>query len=152
MAQSYMELMETATAELIMAFDVTAPPVPAEIMLQRPKLGMWQQVNLSELSATFINVRQRYSPRMSIARLLVRYMCRSAWGTKYQLAQFQTDEDAIHVFARVLLMPGAMIAALNDSSRNPVMISNRFEVPEDDAQLRLTELGYPAAGESVRSP
>ncbi len=152
MAQSYMEVMELATAELIVAFDVTAPPVPAEIMLQRPKAGMWQQVNLSELSAAFINVRQRYSPRMSIARLLVRYICRSAWGTKYQLAQFQTNEEAIRTFARVLLMPSAMIATLNDGSRNPITISNRFEVPEDDAQLRLIELGYLTAGERVGSP
>jgi hypothetical protein len=118
--------------------------------LQRPKTGMWQQVNLSELSAAFINVRERYSPRMSIARLLVRYICRSAWGTKYQLAQFQTDDAAIRTFARVLLMPGAMIAALSDELRNPISISNRFEVPEEDAQLRLIELGYLTAGNGVR--
>ncbi|MHB8627280.1 MAG: hypothetical protein ACYDBJ_15670 [Aggregatilineales bacterium] len=150
MAQAYMALMEAATADLIVAFDVTTPPVPAEIMLQRPKAGMWQQVNLSELSAAFINVRERYSPRMSIARLLVRYICRSAWGSKYQLAQFQTNEEAIRTFARVLLMPYTMIAALNDSSRNSITISNRFEVPEHDAQLRLIELGYLAADKGVR--
>ena len=145
-----MQLMEKATADLIVAFDVTAPPIPAEIMLQRPKVGMWQQVNLSELSAAFINVRERYSPRMSIARLLVRYICRSAWGAKYQLAQFQSDDAAIRTFARVLMMPGSMIAALSDELRNPISISNRFEVPEEDAQQRLIELGYLAAGSEVR--
>src|ERR1700694_614062 len=60
-------LLEAATNDLIIAFDVTAPPVPVEIMLQRPKAGMWKEVNLSELSAAFINVKHRYSPRMSIA-------------------------------------------------------------------------------------
>jgi hypothetical protein len=43
-----------------------------------------------------------------------------------------------------------MIAALNDGSRNPITISNRFEVPEDDARLRLIELGYLAADKGVR--
>lgn len=150
MAQVHMELMERATADLIAAFDVTTPPVPAEIMLQRPKAGMWQQVNLSELSAAFINVRERYSPRMSIARLLVRYICRSAWGGKYQLAQFQKNEEAIRTFARVLLMPHAMIATLNAGARNSITIGNRFEVPEEDAQLRLIELGYLAVDKGVR--
>jgi hypothetical protein len=142
--------MEKATADLIAAFDVTGPPIPAEIMLQRPKTGMWQQVNLSELSAAFINVRERYSPRMSIARLLVRYMCRSAWGANYQLAEFQTDDAAIRMFARVLMMPSAMVAAVSIELRNPMSISNRFEVPEEDAQLRLIELGYLTADNGVR--
>lgn len=153
MAQSYtelMQLMERATADLIVAFDVTAPPIPVEIMLQRPKAGMWQQVNLSELSAAFINVRERYSPRMSIARLLVRYVCRSVWGANHQLAQFQSDDTAIRMFARILMMPGTMIAALGDGLRNPISISNRFEVPEEDAQLRLIELGYLTVDNGVR--
>lgn len=153
MAQSYtelMQLMERATADLIVAFDVTAPPIPVEIMLQRPKAGMWQQVNLSELSAAFINVRERYSPRMSIARLLVRYVCRSVWGANRQLAQFQSDDTAIRMFARILMMPGTMIAALGDGLRNPISISNRFEVPEEDAQLRLIELGYLTVDNGVR--
>ena len=145
-----MQLMERATADLIVAFDVIAPPIPVEIMLQRPKIGMWQQVNLSELSAAFINVRERYSPRMSIARLLVRYICRSAWGTNHNLVQFQTDDAAIRLFARILMMPSSMIAALGDGLRNPISISNRFEVPEEDAQLRLIELGYLTVDNGVR--
>ena len=36
MAQPYLDLMETATNVLILAFDVSVPPVPVEIMLQRP--------------------------------------------------------------------------------------------------------------------
>jgi hypothetical protein len=142
MPQPYSELIEIATNDLIAAFDVNMPPVPVEIMLQRPKPGMWQQVNLSELSAAFINVRERYSPRMSIARLLVRYICRSTWGADHNLGDLQNDEPAIRAFARTLLMPRQMIAALVESEREPFAISNRFEVPEDDARLRLIDLGY----------
>lgn len=142
MSQSFFDLMEAATNELVIAFDVDTPPVPVETMLQRPKPGMWQQVNLSELSAAFINVRERHSPRMSVARLLVRYICRSAWGANHQLGVLQNDEQAIRAFARTLLMPQAMIVRLDQSQRDPIMISDRFEVPENDARLRLIDLGY----------
>ena len=142
MAQPYLDLMETATNVLIVAFDVSVPPIPVEIMLQRPKPGMWQQVNLSELSAAFINVRERHSPRMSIARLLVRYICRSSWGADHSLSAFESDEQAIRAFARTLLMPLDMMAKLDPISRDPFFVSNRFEVPEQDARLRLIDLGY----------
>ena len=142
MVQPYLDLMETATNVLILAFDVSVPPVPVEIMLQRPKPGMWQQVNLSELSAAFINVRERHSPRMSIARLLVRYICRSTWGAEHNLSEFQSDEQAIRACARTLLMPRDMMAKLDPMSREPFFVSNRFEVPEPDARLRLIDLGY----------
>jgi len=142
MAESYQALLERAVNDLLAAFEVNAPPIPVEVMLQRPKPDMWQRVNLSELSAAFVNVRERYSPRMSIARLLVRYVCRSEWGAVRQLAQFQGDEQAVRIFARTLLMPRSLLEILPESNRNPVTVSYRFEVPEDEARVRLIELGY----------
>ncbi len=142
MSESYQAIMDAAIRDLLTAFDVNTPPVPVEIMLQRPKAGMWQQVNLSELSAAFVNVRERYSPRMSIARLLVRYICRSEWGLARNLAQFQNDEPAVRTFARTLLMPHPLIESIPETSRTLTGLSFRFEVPEDEARIRLIELGY----------
>src|SRR5216684_2426345 len=85
MPEGQLPVIEAAINELMTAFDVTDPPIPIEIMLQRPKAGMWKEINLSELSTAFINVRQRYSPRMSVARLLARLACRSEWGDRHNL-------------------------------------------------------------------
>lgn len=142
MLDDYLKLAETAVNDLLVAFDVTTPPVPVEIMLQRPKAGMWKQINLSELSVAFINVKQVHSPRMSIARLLVRYICRSDWGDKHHIAPLITDDGMLKAFARSLLMPRSMLDGMLDSQRVPMTISARFEVPEEDARLRLIDLGY----------
>ncbi len=142
MPEPFLNLAEAAVNDLIAAFDVTAPPIPVEIMLQRPKAGMWKEVNLSELSQAFINLKQRYSPRMSIARLLVRYICRSEWGEKHNVASLSDDDRTLKAFARALLIPRTMIDAMLEAQREPITISNRFEVPEEDARLRLIDLGY----------
>ncbi len=136
------EAIEQAVSDLMAAFDVTNPPVPVEIMLQRPKAGMWKEVNLSELSTAFINIKQRYSPRMSVSRLLVRMICRCEWGAQRKLADLVKDEETMRAFARAIMMPHRMLDALPIASRTPITISMRFEVPEDDARLRLEELGY----------
>jgi hypothetical protein len=142
MAVEHLELIEAAVNDLLKAFDVTTPPVPAEIMLQRPKAGMWKEVNLSELSIAFINVRQRFSPRMSIARLLVRYICRSEWGQQRGLAVVLENEETLRAFARALLLPRSMLRSSVTTSRDPAVLSIRFEIPEDDVALRLVDLGY----------
>ncbi len=137
-----LEAIERAVSDLMAAFDVSNPPVPVEIMLQRPKAGMWKEVNLSELSTAFINIKQRYSPRMSVSRLLVRMICRCEWGVQRGLADLIKDEDGMRAFARAIMMPHAMLESLPVASRTPITISMRFEVPEEDARLRLEELGY----------
>ncbi len=40
-------------------------------------------------------------------------------------------------------MPKPMLDRLSPASRTPIAISMRFEVPEEDARLRLLDLGYP---------
>jgi hypothetical protein len=136
-----LDIFETAVRQLIIAFEVERPPVPIELMLKRPKPNMWQEVNLSDLSISFINIKHLHSPRMSVARLLARHMCRSAWGQAQGLAPYSDDEEAVRALARALVMPFSMLAELSFNSRTEIMISSRFEVPEDDVRLRLIELG-----------
>ncbi len=140
--QEKIAIFERAAYDLMVAFDVVRPPVPVELMLQRPRPGMWREINLSELSISFLDIRQRHSPRMSVARLLARNMCRCDWGTARSLAQFADSEPDIRSLARVIIMPSKMIAEMTLDSRAPIIISERFEVPEEDAQQRLIDLGY----------
>ena|SRR5258708_976537 len=135
-------IIESAINDLMVAFDVTEPPVPVEIMLQRPRAGMWKEVNLAELSTAFINVKQRYSPRMSVARLLARCAVRSEWGELRKLPTVASADEGLRALARAILMPRSMLDRLTAASRTPIAISLRFEVPEDDAQQRLQDLGY----------
>jgi len=142
MPEDQLSVIEAAINELMAAFDVNDPPIPIEIMLQRPKAGMWKEVNLSELSTAFINVKQRYSPRMSVARLLARLACRSEWGDRHNLGTVGSTDEGLRALARAVLMPRAMLDRLAPASRTPMAISMRFEVPEDDARQRLIDLGY----------
>lgn len=142
MPEDLAPVIETAINELMTAFDVTEPPIPIELMLQRPKAGMWKEVNLSELSTAFINVKQRYSPRMSVARLLARLACRSEWGDRHNLGTVGSTDEGLRALARAVLMPRSMLDQLAPASRTPITVSMRFEVPEDDARQRLIDLGY----------
>jgi hypothetical protein len=152
MPDDQLSVIEAGVNDLMTAFDVTSPPVPVEIMLQRPKAGMWKEINLSELSTAFINIRQRYSPRMSVARLLARNVCRSEWGTSRHLDTIGSTDEGLRTLARAILMPRSMIEALAPASRTPIAMSMRFEVPEDDAKRRLTELGYMVSDEPQPLP
>jgi hypothetical protein len=135
------DIIENAVNGLLAAFDVPTPPVPVEIMLQRPKAGMWKEINLSELSTTFINIKQRYSPRMSVARLLARYTWGSDWGAQHGLQSVAANDEFVRAFARAILMPRVMLETMSLSSRTPAVIGMRFEVPDDDARQRLYDLG-----------
>src|SRR5512146_1918634 len=114
------DAIEKAVSDLMTAFDVSNPPVPVEIMLQRPKTGMWKEVNLSELSTAFINIKQRYSPRMSVSRLLVRMICRCEWGAQRGLTDLIKEEESIRTFARAIMMPHTMLDVLPIASRTPI--------------------------------
>ncbi|MEQ8677587.1 MAG: hypothetical protein RLP44_13680 [Aggregatilineales bacterium] len=136
-----LEKLEKIALELITSYEITTPPVPIESMLKNPKDGMWKQVDVNQLSGSFISVKDRYSPRMSLARLLVRHVATSEWGKERQLQQLLIqDENHIYAFARMLVMPASMISSLSTASRNPTMISMKFEVPEDDARQRMFDL------------
>lgn len=132
--------LEEVSIEICETFDVYAPPVPIELMLQKPPEGMWAEVDVSQLSGSFLNIKERYSPRMSLSRLLVRHIAASDWGKDRNLDRLLGDSDGIGAFARMLLMPEDMVNGLTSGARNPKTMSMHFEVPEEDARLRLLEL------------
>jgi hypothetical protein len=134
-------VFEAAIDELLTAFDVERAPVPVELMLQRPRPGMWREVNLTDLSLSFINVSERFSPRMSVARLLARHISRGEWGAARGLAPYAESEEDIRMLARAIVMPRAFLDALHSEGLDVVTISERLEVPEEDVLQRLEELG-----------
>ncbi|MBC7870031.1 MAG: hypothetical protein H7Y09_04270 [Chitinophagaceae bacterium] len=137
---SQLKQLEAIAQELINLYEITAPPIPVETMLQRPIDNMWQAVDLNQMSGSFLSVRDLYSPRMSIARLLARHVVGSSWGQARNVSQLlNNDEDMLRVFTRMLVMPTEMMEALSSGARHNIAISMLFEVPEEDARLRLQE-------------
>ncbi len=136
--------LEAIAGELIETFQIDNPPIPIEIMLQRPKPDMWDEVDITELSVGFLKTGGHFSPRMSLARLLARHIVQSDWGKGRNLYDIfnksENSEELIRAFARMLIMPLGMVKALSVGARTPVTMSMHFEVPEEDARLRLKEL------------
>jgi hypothetical protein len=135
--------LEAIASELIKTFDIENPPIPIEIMLQRPKPDMWEEVDITELSVGFLKTGGHFSPRMSLARLLARHIVQSDWGKGRGLQDIlkqDKNEELLRVFARMLIMPADMVKALSAGARTPITMSMHFEVPEDDARQRLKEL------------
>jgi hypothetical protein len=135
--------LEAIASELIKTFEIQNPPIPIEIMLQRPKPDMWEEVDITELSVGFLKTGGHFSPRMSLARLLARHIIHSDWGKQRGLQEIfkqDKDETMLKAFARMLIMPADMVKALSPGARTPITMSMHFEVPEDDARLRLKEV------------
>jgi hypothetical protein len=132
--------LESVTQELMDAFNITTPPIPIESMLQRPCSDMWEEVDISQLSGSFLKVTESYSPRMSLARLLARHVINCPWGEARQLSGLEREEGKLYRFARMLVMPEKRILELTPTARTPQLVSVHFEVPADDARLRLQEL------------
>jgi hypothetical protein len=116
--------LEKIAAELIAVFEIDKPPVPIESMLQNPRLGMWDEVNPTQLTSTFLRINDPYSPRMAIARMLARHVVISDWGRARNLPEMMgRDETIVHHFARMIVMPRSMIDDLSSNERNPVAMS-----------------------------
>lgn len=134
--------LETVAQQLITLYDVQAPPVPVESMLQKPKQNMWQEMDITQISGGFLRVDDTYSPRMSMARLLARHIVFSQWGKSHGLAALEGNDEQIHTFARMLIMPRSMVDALSAGAKSPPTMRLHFEVPEEEAQQRLKELTH----------
>lgn len=137
---SNLQVLEQIANELVETFGITMPPIPIESMLQHPKPDMWEDLDISQLSGSFLRVTEHYSPRMSLARLLARQLVASRWGQERNLSANLQDEETLHRFARMIVMPAPMVLELSTAARTPPLLSAHFEVPEEDARLRLTEL------------
>ena len=137
---SDLEKLEAIAAELIAEFDVDSAPVPIELILQNPKDGMWEKVDITQLSGSFLSLKDRYSPRMSIARLLARHLSACPWGKERGLFDILREGDNLNRFARMLIMPKPLVEQVNTAARTPMTMNLQFEVPEDDIRLRLDEI------------
>lgn len=137
-AQNFDPIVE----HLCTLFEVHSPPVPIETMLTSPPSGYWEEVDIGNLSGSFLSYKpgEPFSPRMSIARLLIRHMCASDWGTQNGLSNVGTDKDSVHSLSLVIVMPKFMIDDLPSSARTSKTIAMNFEVPEEDARTRLLAL------------
>lgn len=132
--------LEPIAEDLIRMFDITELPIPVEMMLRNPKDGMWESVNISKLTGSYINLKSEFSPRMSIARLLAKHVVASAWGADRNLPALVRSEEELAAFARMIIIPRNMVLALHASARTPVAMEMQFEVPAEDAELRLRDL------------
>lgn len=130
--------LEKVTKEICDIFEVYAPPMPVETMLSQPPEDLWEEIDVAQLSGSFLSLKEKYSPRMSLARLLARHIANSDWGQERNLGEL--NDGGVKAFARILLMPSDMIEGLTSNARNPRSISHQFEAPESEAEQRLLEL------------
>lgn len=137
---SNLDKLEAVAAELMAEYDVNYAPVPIETILQTPKDGMWEKVDITQLSGSFLSLKDPYSPRMSIARLLARHLASCPWGRERGLFEILREGDNLKHFARILIMPKPLVEQVNTAARNPRTMSLQFEVPEDDIRIRLDEV------------
>lgn len=141
MSNVTLEQLEQATDEIMAIFDVDQPPVPIELMIERPREGLWTRADLADLTSSFLVISDRYSPRMSVARLLARHIARSEWGVERGFENIYYSKELTNQFARTLLMPRGMMAEATESGQSSSALVNRFEVPTKDFHIRLEELG-----------
>lgn len=135
------EALEDAADALIAAFDITTPPVPIDTMMMTPRAGMWPKIDLSQLTLSFTARGDRFAPRISIARLIVRHLIQTEWGQAHNLHQLIGDDPSrIIDFGRMVLMPRALLNQMTDKDQTPINVSMAFMVPEDDAEARLNLL------------
>ncbi|MBX3082449.1 MAG: hypothetical protein KF716_12505 [Anaerolineae bacterium] len=135
-------LIDLAVADLLTIYQVDAPPIPVELMLQRPKAGLWEAADPNELTNSAGMRQNKYTLRMSVSRLLARSISLSQWGHDHNLSVLEYDKEALRAFARAILMPRKMLEQIYEGIRTPPVIAMRFQVPAEDAQLRLLDLGY----------
>jgi len=134
-------LIDRAVDEILLEFDVDKPPVPVELMLQRPRADTWSEIDLTEMSVTFLNMFDRFAPRMSAVRLLARNIARSDWGKERGLEVLLREGEWINLFARAIIIPRSLLEVVDESQHQREIVSLRFEVPEEDAEARLRDLG-----------
>ncbi len=132
--------LEEVVEEILRVYEIDAPPIPVETMLQEPRDNMWEEVDVTQLSGSFLKMDNAYSPRMSLARLLARHITYSEFGAKHGLGALQDQEELTRAFARMLIMPRSMVDALGSGARTPAAMRLHFEVPQNDVKERLNDL------------
>lgn len=136
--QALLEVIEQTVDDMLAAFDIQQPPVPIELMLQRPREGLWPRADLKQMTGSFFSLTDPYMSRISAARLLARCVARSDWGQGRGLEPTLQSDAAMNLFARAIIMPHRLLEGQLDDMD---MLITRFEVPEEDVLARLRDLG-----------
>jgi hypothetical protein len=137
---------------LLERYQVSAPPVPIEDMLNHPLDGLWEAQS-DQISFILGHGLYRYAPRLAEARLLYRVMSESPTAHEGGLdTPWPVSRRVIKYFARCLLMPEDWIRALPQPDRTPDAVSEIFQVTSYDAIIRLAELGLPMPADVVIPP
>jgi hypothetical protein len=137
---------------LLERYQVIAPPVPVDHMLNQPLDDLWE-AQPDQISFILGHGIYRYAPRLAEARLLYRVLSDSPIAREAGLdAPWPTTRRAIKYFARCLLMPEEWIRALPQPDRTPDAVSEIFQVTSYDAIIRLAELGLPVPADVVIPP
>lgn len=133
--------LEQAADDFITDYGIMTGPIPVDDLLNKPLPGMWEKVDLSQLTLSFSVRGDRYAPRVSIAKLLVRQLIGSNWGVQHQLPELiNSDNERLLMFTRMILMPRVLLNKIPHGRWHPVEIASDFLVPEDDAEARLALL------------
>jgi hypothetical protein len=134
----YLAQLEQVAEEFVSVFGVTQPPVAVDEILNKPLDGMWDKVDLSQLTLSFSVRGDRYAPRVSFAKLVVRQLVPTPWGVERGLPDLVgQDSKRILALALMLLVPRSLLNQIPRARWNPVEVANDFWIPEDDAETRL---------------
>ncbi|NOG48894.1 MAG: hypothetical protein HND48_05130 [Chloroflexi bacterium] len=130
--------LEAAADALIVEFGVTSPPVPIDTIMMTPKPGMWPKIDLGRSTLSFTSRGDRFAPRISIARLVVRQVVHTEWGIQHKLPRPRRLRTRPYRRLRAYGVDAVVVdRKLPERDRNPIGIAMAFMVPEDDAELRL---------------
>ncbi|WP_119066983.1 hypothetical protein [Aggregatilinea lenta] len=144
--------IEHMAVELLRLSSSLRLPVPVEEIYAHPPLQLWI-VDPDRTPPLAPPSDETFAGRQSIAQAIARLVGESAWTTRVRLMSTKPfTPDDIATFADTLLVPTALLSALNDRQRAPQIVSALFQVPLSTAVKRLTELGYLTADPKIVQP
>jgi hypothetical protein len=134
--------IEHMAVELLQLSGSLRLPVPVDEIYSRPPLQLWA-VDPERAPQLAPPTDDPFAQRLTTARAIARLVGESAWSTRVRLMSSKPlTADDIDTFAATLLVPTALLSALNSRQRAPQIVAVLFQVPISTAIKRLTELGY----------
>ncbi len=134
--------IEHMAVELLQLSGSLRLPVPVEEIYAHPPLQLWV-IDPERTPALTAPSDEPFAQRQTIALAIARLVGESVWSTRVRLMSSKPfTPDDITTFAATLLVPTALLSALNNRQRAPQVVSALFQVPLATAIKRLTELGY----------
>ncbi|MBN1200212.1 MAG: hypothetical protein JXJ20_00010 [Anaerolineae bacterium] len=136
--------IEHLATELLRQSEALRLPVPIVQVYTNPPPGLWyagsNMLPPPPTNGTFYE-------RMDTARSIAQLVDASQWEpSRRMIGRHPLSPGEIEIFAIALLMPAILLARMNNRQRTPAIIATIFQVPEMEAAVRLSELGYFAPG------